>query len=296
MLILDKLRNQADFTATEKRIADYVLQNLTTIPDSYIQNLATKTYTSHSAIIRLCKKLGFHGFREFKTAIAETVYSQMHTMHEVDVNFPFKPTDAPMIIAKKLSDLTTSTVQKAMMQLDNKLLNNAVDILLSSKRIFLFSQGDSQLRARSFQNKLIKINKFSIIAEEYVDETWNAVNLTPEDCAFFISYRGAVPLYKNFIEYFHSEKIPTIVLTGNPQSPLLKYSDVKLITIQDEYDFAKIATFSSQTAFEYILDTLFSALYVREYRKNIISLKKKQTLMQNGILSNNKNTTQNTDR
>lgn len=288
MLILDKLRNQKDFTTTEKRITDYILQNLTTIPESYIQDLAAKTYTSHSAIIRLCKKLGFHGFREFKTAIAETVYSQMHTPHEVDANFPFKPTDTPMMIAKKLSDLTTNTVQKAMMQLDDKLLNDAVNTLLNSKRIFLFSQGDSQLRARSFQNKLVKINKFSIIAEEYVDETWNAVNLTSDDCAFFISYRGIVPLHKNLISYFHSEKIPTIVLTGNHHSPLLKYSDVKLITVQDEYDFAKIATFSSQTAFEYILDTLFSALYVREYRKNIISLKKKQTLMQNGILSNRK--------
>ena len=40
MLLIDKLRMQKDLTNTEKRIADYILQNLTTIPAINVADLA----------------------------------------------------------------------------------------------------------------------------------------------------------------------------------------------------------------------------------------------------------------
>ena len=42
MLLIDKLRMQKDLTNTEKRIADYILQNLTTIPAINVADLAKK--------------------------------------------------------------------------------------------------------------------------------------------------------------------------------------------------------------------------------------------------------------
>lgn len=285
MLILETLRSQVGFTPTEKRIADFILQNVTDIPEIYVQELAKKTYSSHSAVIRLCKKMGYTGFRTFKTAISEVVYTKLHTIDEVNVNFPFDGTSTPLEIAKIMADLTMNTVKKTLVQLDDQLLNQAADILSHAERIYLFSRGDSQLRARIFQNKLVKINKLAIVAEEYADEAWNASNLTEKDCALFISYSGTVPLYKKMMSYFYEEKIPTLLLTGNPKSPLVKFATLPIITIQEEYDFAKVATFSSQTAFEYILDTLFSIMYSREYQKNVLHLKAKQTLLQTGRLA-----------
>ncbi|MER2132135.1 MAG: RpiR family transcriptional regulator, partial [Carnobacterium inhibens] len=63
--VLNKLKDQTNFTNTEMRIADYIIQNITTIPTIYIEDLAKLTYTSHSTIIRLCKKIGYDGFRSF---------------------------------------------------------------------------------------------------------------------------------------------------------------------------------------------------------------------------------------
>ncbi|MBL1230586.1 MurR/RpiR family transcriptional regulator [Enterococcus sp. BWB1-3] len=284
MLVIDKLKDQEMFTVTEKRIADYILQNTADIPTIYIADLAKLTYASHSAVIRLCKKIGCNGFREFKLAVSAVVHSQLHKPGPVNVNFPFEPNDPPMVIAKKMADLTMDAVRKTFVQLDDKTLNNAVEMISSAERVFLFSKGDSQLRARSFQNKLIKINKFVIIAEEYSDESWNAASLTKKDCAIFISYAGRNEKYHRILSYFQQERVPSILLTGNNKSPLVKQVSLPIITIQDEYDFVKIGTFSSQVSFEYILDTLFSMLYAREFQKNLKDLKKKQDLIQSGIL------------
>lgn len=283
--VLTKLKDQTNFTNTEMRIADYIIQNITNIPTIYIEDLAKLTYTSHSTIIRLCKKMEYDGFRSFKDAISGVVYSQLHLPSEVDANFPFKQEDLTMDIAKNMANLTIDTIKKTLNQLDENLLQSVAEMLFNATHIFLFSRGDSQVRARSFQNKLVKINKFAIISEEYSDEAWNASNLTPQDCALFLSYSGTSPQYKRMLQHFSNKKIPAILITGNADSDLIPLAAKTIVVVQEEYDFVKVGTFASQVAFQYVLDTLYSILYAKEYSNNLEKLKEKQALIQNGILS-----------
>ncbi|HCM87758.1 MULTISPECIES: MurR/RpiR family transcriptional regulator [Enterococcus] len=285
MLLIDKLRLQKDLTNTEKRIADYILRNLTTIPAINVADLAKDTYTSHSSVIRLAKKMGYEGFRDFRVAVSEVAHSELYRSNPVDANFPFLPQDSTKEIAKKIADLTINTVQRTYAQLDDTVLDETANLLAKAERIFLFAQGDSQIRARSFQNKLVKINKFLIIADEYADEDWNAASLTSKDCAIFITYRARVPQYERMLKHFMNENNPSILLTGNSRSNLIPLATQSLVFTQEEMDFLKVSTFSSQVAFEYILDTLFSLLYAKEFQRNLADLKQKNEWIETGILS-----------
>lgn len=285
MLLIDKLSNHENFTSTEQRIADYILKNITDIPPMNIDKLSKVTYTSHSAVVRLTKKLGFEGFKDFKVAISEAVYSQTANMNSVDANFPFDSNDSVSTISKKVAELSVESIQRTFAQLDERLIEEAANTIAKSERIFLFAQGDSQIRARSFQNKLVKLNRFAILGEEYSDEDWTAANLTKKDCAIFISYGGRIPQYERMLTHFSENKIPSVVLTGNQKSPLIRLAQTAIVTTQNEYDFLKISTFSSQITFEYLLDTIFSVIYAKEYQQNIINLKNKFNLIQRGTLS-----------
>lgn len=287
MLLIDKLRLQQDLTNTEKRIADYILENLAEIPAINVADLAKNTYTSHSSVIRLSQKMGYEGFRDFRVAVSEIAHSDLYRSNPVDANFPFLPQDSTKEIAKKIADLTINTVQRTYAQLDEQILDEAADLLANAERIFLFAQGDSQIRARSFQNKLVKINKFLIIADEYADEDWNAASLTSRDCAIFITYRARVPQYERMLKHFLNENVPSILITGNNQSNLIPLATHSIVFTQEELDFIKVSTFSSQIAFEYILDTLFSLLYAKNFQANLTDFKKKNKWIENGILSDN---------
>lgn len=59
---------------------------------------------------------------------------------------------------------------------------------------------------------------------------------------------------------------------------------MRLVVSQEEYDFAKVATFSSQIAFDYVLNTLYSLMYTQNYQENLLNLKEKQELIQKGVL------------
>ena len=132
---------------------------------------------------------------------------------------------------------------------------------------------------------MVKLNRFAILGEEYSDEDWTAANLTKKDCAIFISYGGRISQYERMLTHFSENKIPSVVLTGNQKSPLIRLAQTAIVTTQNEYDFLKISTFSSQITFEYLLDTIFSVIYAKEYQQNIINLKNKFNLIQRGTLS-----------
>ncbi len=285
MLIEDKLIRQDTFTTTEKRIADYLQANFEAAVYMTIEELAKATYTSHSAIIRLCKKLGFTGFKEFRLELGREVHQLLAQFDQtIDANFPFSEQDDGATIAKKMAELSIQAVKKAQLQIENQPLDTIAEKLTQVKRIFVFAKGDSQITARKFQNKLVKLNKFLILAEEYSDSSWNAANLTKEDCAVFISYSGRIHHYEKIMSYLKHVGTPTLLLTGNEHSEMAKKASMCLVISQGELDFVKVATFSSQIAFDYVLNTLYSIMYAQNYTANVLNLKEKQQLIQNGLL------------
>ncbi|KRN28141.1 transcriptional regulator [Lactobacillus selangorensis] len=273
MLLTDQLKDTSQLTNTDQQIAAYILKHLAATSKMTIQQLAAATYTSHSAIVRLAQKLGYSGYRSFRYAITEAAYHQQHGLDQIDANFPFLPTDSPVTIAKNMAHLSTNTISRSLAQLDADKLAEAAHRITAAQRLFLFAVGDSQIRARSFQNKLTKIGQFAILAEEYNDENWTAATLTPSDCALFISYGGNTEQHTQLLQLLNEKKVPTILITGNAKSTQIQLADTALVTAQTEYENLKISTFASQISFEYVLDTLFALIYAGDYQQHLHDLK-----------------------
>ena len=66
MLIVDKLALQEGLSEGEKTLARYILAHGMEIAKYSTRSLAEVTYTSPPTVLRLCKKLGFTGFDDFK--------------------------------------------------------------------------------------------------------------------------------------------------------------------------------------------------------------------------------------
>ncbi|WP_232310777.1 MurR/RpiR family transcriptional regulator [Pediococcus parvulus] len=179
-----------------------------------------------------------------------------------------------------MANLTSIAIKRAQAQIDPRQLEQAAQRLLDAKRLFFFGRGDSQIRARSFQNKLIKLDIFPVIAEEYVDEKWVVSNIHKTDCVLFISYGANIPEYTQIMAFLEKKQVPTILLTGNRQIKVRTKNKLTIVSTQDENENeSKIGTFASQIAFEYILDTLFSIMYGHAYTKNLLNQRQTQELL-----------------
>ncbi len=102
-----------------------------------------------------------------------------------------------------MADLSIQSRKKAQLQLEKQSIDAIATALNQANRMFIFAKGDSQITARKFQNKLIKINKFLILAEEYSDSSWNAANLTEKDCAIFLTYSGGIHHYEKIMMHLN---------------------------------------------------------------------------------------------
>ncbi|MBW4080632.1 MurR/RpiR family transcriptional regulator [Paenibacillus sp. S150] len=268
MKLLLQLEEMQSFTPNEKSIAAYILLHKESMLNLNIQELAKATYTSHSAINRLTHKLGLSGFKEFSIKLAREFQQTTQIIPSVDPNYPFGHEESPLQVAQEIAALLKETIDKNFAFMDADLLSQAAHMLDKAKRIFIYALGDSQIRAKSFQNKLIKINKYAVIATELYEWAYHAVNLTGEDCALFLTYHGRSPIYLKAAGHFTREKVPFITITANHQSELAKLSTLCIQVPNDEVKFAKIGTFSSQIAFEYVLNVIYSCIYNISYAKN----------------------------
>ncbi len=266
--ILLQLTEMPNFTPNEKSIAAYILTHKESMLHLNIQELAKATYTSHSAINRLTHKLGLSGFKEFIINLAREFQQSTQSISSVDPNYPFGLEESPLQVAKEIAELMKETMDKSFTFMDDELLAQTAALLDQAARIFIYAVGDSQIRAKSFQNKLIKINKYAVIATELSEWAYHTANLTVEDCAIFLTYHGQSPMYVQAAQYFSREKIPFITITASHQSELAKLSNLCIYVPNDEEKHAKIGTFSSQIAFEYVLNVIYSCIYKISYAKN----------------------------
>ncbi len=263
--LLMQLSDMHNFTPNEKSIAAYILLHKEKMLHFNVQELAKATYTSHSAINRLTHKLGLSGFKEFIIKLAREFQQNTQNVSNVDPNYPFGLEETPLEVAMDIAELMKETIAKTYAFLDNDLLAHTAGLLDQAKRIFIFALGDSQIRAKSFQNKLIKINKYVVIATELYEWAYHTVNLTEDDCAIFLTYHGKSPIYLRAARHFRQENIPFITITASSQSELAQLSTLCIYVPDDEVKHAKIGTFSSQIAFEYALNVIYSCIYKLSY-------------------------------
>lgn len=267
--ILTQLTDMTNFTPNEKSIASYILTHKELMLQFNIQELAKATYTSHSAINRLTHKLGLTGFKEFSIKLAREFQQDAQNISNIDPNYPFALGESSLQVAKDIAELMKETIEKNFAFMDETSLSEAAHLLDQAKRIFIYALGDSQIRAKSFQNKLIKINKYVVITTELFEWAYHTINLTTQDCAIFLTYHEKSPIFLKAAQHFSREKIPFITITANHQSELAKMSTICIQVPNDETKHAKIGTFSSQIAFDYVLNVIYSCIFQIDYTKNM---------------------------
>ena len=89
MKILQQLKEN-HYTESEQQVIDYLLDHLEDLTLLSINDLAKKSYTSNATIIRLCHKVGYQGYRQFKLALLQELEANKYMVSQVDYTTPFQ--------------------------------------------------------------------------------------------------------------------------------------------------------------------------------------------------------------
>ena len=169
------------YTATEKLIAEYILEN--DILQDSAQVLGEKTNTSAAAIIRFSKKIGFKGFSDLKMNLAQSTKEEK----QQEVDLIFEPEDNTSTLVEKGCRLNMNTVLKTYQLINIDTLEQSIDLLNNASTIYLFGVGGSSVIGLDIYQKLMRIGKKVIYnADLHVQMTF-AQSMEQNDAAIIIS-------------------------------------------------------------------------------------------------------------
>ncbi|UTY40177.1 MurR/RpiR family transcriptional regulator [Allocoprobacillus halotolerans] len=260
MGLIEKMSDTQLFTAVELSVLNYMTDNMEQIIHMSIQELAKVTYSSNATIIRICKKLGTNGFKDFKYALFKEMEAGKYLKKEVDYSVPFHHNESIEAIIENMSSLHKNTINLINSCLDRNVLDEVSDVILKSRYVFIAAMGDSKISATGFINKLVKIGIYCIVMTDNNEELSFSKNLKPDDCVIFVSYRGNTPKVNQCLREVKKTGCQIIALTSNEKSPVSKYGHYSIIIPPKENEM-KITTFYSQIAFTYILNILYSIIF-----------------------------------
>lgn len=253
---------------SEKKIADYINENYKDIMNLTITELAEKSGTSESAVVRLCKGLGYKGFQEFKIKAAQDVIQPSQQIHEA-----IEREDDLITIKEKVFNAHIQTLIDTLEILNNEELEKAVDLIANANKLEIYGEGGSGVVALDAQHKFLKIGLKSFA---YLDSDLKAMSaslLQKGDVVVGISHSG---VSRNLIESLEIAKkagASIITITNYSKSLILKVSDVVLFTISKETAFKSYAM-SSRIAELSIIDALVMGVAFRRFEESILNVQK----------------------
>lgn len=146
MLIVDKLAFQEKLSEGEKTLAAYILAHGMEIAKYSTRSLAEVTYTSPPTVLRLCKKLGFTGFDDFKQNFVRELEYLDQQQGKVDFNFPFAENDSPMRVAQNIGELYEEAVKDTMQLLRYEDLHKRCSCSNITRKSTFFPPGRPSIR------------------------------------------------------------------------------------------------------------------------------------------------------
>ena len=256
------------YTATEKLIAEYILEN--DILQDSAQALGEKTNTSAAAIIRFSKKIGFKGFSDLKMNLAQSTKEEKQ-----EVDLIFEPEDNISTLVEKGCRLNMNTVLKTYQLINIDTLEASIDLLNNASTIYLFGVGGSSVIGLDIYQKLMRIGKKVIYnADLHVQMTF-AQSMDQNDAALIISYSGSTTGLVDVAKVLYEKQIPFISVTQINSNPISKLSNYSL-KVPSEEKALRIGAVSSRISSFVITDLLYYGVFKKnfeEHKKNLIDSK-----------------------
>lgn len=249
-------------TESEKNIINYMLNDYESVINSDIRTLSEKTLSSPSTVIRLCKKLGFKGFKQLKEHLIYDVAVQNSNKKELSKSLAYNDD------IDKIIDVVTEKSQNSITN-TSKLLNKedlikTVELIEQSQDINLYGMGSSLLVAKDMRQKFIRVNKKLNVDDDWHMQYLSAKNSSTDSLAFIFSYSGVTEEMIACNKVLRDKGSKIVFIGGFLNSYLAKNSDIVLQVAPTENIF-RMGAFSSRISQLFIVDLIYSLYINRNY-------------------------------
>ncbi len=216
-----------DMGKSEKKVAEWLLSHAGEVLPYSITELAELSESSEATIVRFSKRLGFSGYQELKLSLAQE--------HEHRVVLPtITRTDSCFEILEKVCNDAYLSLERTKRLLVADTMTAAAEKIAAARRCVLIGLGSSASVAQDAANKFLRAGCNSYAYGDTHMQTIAISRLSEGDVVIGISQSGSSKDIVEGLRLARSRGVTTIAVTGTERSPIIRQSDIVLLTDTEE--------------------------------------------------------------
>lgn len=245
-------------TPLEGKVASAILDRKDINEVTPLKEIATVSGVSEAMVVKVAKKLGFAGFREFRQGLVDYYRSDTAALHsEISAD------DTAGEIVQKVFRTAMQALEETFAILDLDAFDRATDILFQAKQRDFYGLGGSAQIARDVSHKFLRIGIRSTVFDDAHMMAMSASLLGPDDVVVAFSHSGSTAAIVDAVELARGNGARIIAVTNYAESPLAGLVDVVLCsTAQNSPLLGENAT--ARIAQLNLMDALFVAIAQRD--------------------------------
>lgn len=210
-----------------------------------LTQLAEEQNVSTTTVIRMCQKLGFDGFSEFKYEL-KLLYAQV-------------PDERHHAITRLQADL-----QNTLNHLEGYDVEAICDAMAEANRIVIVAVGLSKMFGEYFSKLLMQLNQMSMYMYESHMIDLLASRVSKGDVVIVISSSGETATLVKMADKLQHQPVQTIAITNNIDSALTHYADHSLSSQVERVEYAGY-DLTTRSSLVVLIDLLFESYVKRKF-------------------------------
>ena len=262
MDILERIHaSYYQLTATEKRVADFVLNQSERVQYMSITQLAEECGTAEATISRFCRSLKLKGFNSFKIELAR--HSSQEKSPKASIS-----TDTPEGRFREVGRQSMDAIQHTVDLASRDVILKAVEMIEKAPHVMCIGSGGSMIMASDCAHQFSTVTpKVYAVADAHMQMT-ACSTMGLDDIIILFSYSGATNSGIQILEHAKQRGVKTILVTRYNKSPAAKLADVVLLCGSNEGPF-QFGSVPAKVAQLIVIDMLFREYYMRNQQSSL---------------------------
>lgn len=137
--------NMGNLSKGHKKIAEYILEHYEKVAYVTAAKLGTTVGVSESTVVRFATELGFSGYPEFQTALQDIIRNKLTSIQRIEATTDRMNSDD---VLEKILNSDIDKIRKTLEECDKDEFYNAVNTIISAKRIYIVGTRSASALAR----------------------------------------------------------------------------------------------------------------------------------------------------
>lgn len=274
-MILEQLEKLEHADGTDGTLARYILKHQREVCHMTIREMSEAIFVSVATIVRFTKKLGCKGFKEFKIQLNVEVYAGRGALSRIDADFPIHENERINNLIDVTLDLKVQAIEKTKeLMRKNGYLGTVIREAAKSTGIDIYGQGFAIDAGTSFRNHMNRIGYNVFLDTDISRQTNWAARADKKHFSIILSYSGETEVAVTVAKILRKRKMKSFSITCEGQNHLAKYTtwNQQIAPMETRLVYTKVSSISSDTAFGFVLDTLYMGIFSQNYENNVLGI------------------------